>query len=198
VLGTVRVSFEAKTNYDRNSFLQTGQATEAFKNSVVPKEFFWSYMYMSSPMANLQNNIDHNQGSKISIASVGYLINDELLPDFLSKRINRILNREPVKEKLIPEPFNVSTIYSRAFSYCGWVGVFIILIYILLFPLVYFILLKNDSRYFPTAVAIITTVYLFMFFDNTFRFSGLILQLFYPIAFNFLEKRKFARSLSNY
>jgi len=54
VLGTLRQSRAAHTGYDNTLILKSGKASEAFTHSPIPNEFFWAYVYMASPLANLQ------------------------------------------------------------------------------------------------------------------------------------------------
>ena len=188
MMGSLRVSFEAKHKYDSNIFLETGQASISFRKSIVPNEFFWSYIYLSSPVANLQQNINTFQVPSLSVSRMAQFVNNEMLFDFISKRVNRIFGIERERENTLPgKPFNVSTVYSRSFSYLGWMGMFIIATFIAILPLIYVKLLPVN-RYCLAGIAILNTTYLFLFFDNTIRFSGLGLQLVYPFVLPMVEK----------
>ncbi len=188
VTGTVRVSFEAKTDYDRNSFLDNGRATTQFRNSSIPKEFFWPYIYISSPVANLQVNINTYPVQPITIQRVLLYINNEWLFESLSKRINRIVGVEREKENIIKDPFNASTVYCRSFSYLGWIGIIAMGMFVLVLPYVY-IKLTISNPYQTISVAILCTIYLLLAFDNTIRFMGLGFQLVYPLVFPLVENR---------
>ena len=188
VLGNMRESAEAKRSYDPDLFMEVGQPTDRFNNSIIPKEFFWSYIYISSPLANLQTNIQSPQ-PLLSKNVIWQHINNEMLFDFISKRVNKICGWERVKEKTIPGPFNVSTVYSRSFSYQGWWGLALMAVFVSVFPWVYFWLLPRNP-YSLTGAAILSTMYLFLVYDNTIRFTGLGLQLVYPFVFPlFLQVR---------
>jgi len=186
ILGNVRESFEAKSKYNPALFLETGGATDQFRSSWVPKEFFWGYIYISSPLANLQTNINTRHVS--DKPSVLYQhVNNEIAFDFISKRINRLLGWEREGENTITGPFNVSTVYSRSFSYQGWIGIFIMAAFVLVFPWFYCWLLPQGS-FTLTGIAILNTMYLFLVYDNTIRFTGLGFQLIYPVILPFCEK----------
>lgn len=188
VFGNLRVSREAKSNYDNSIFLNTGQATQNFRESIVPNEFFWSYIYASSSLANLQQNINHAD-RHVSWAWFGKMVNNEMLFDFISKRINTVFNIPHPGEHTIEGPFNVSTIYSKAFSHLSWIGMAIMSAYLLLIPFLYYKLL-SPSPFLRTGLAILTTMFLFTAYDNTISFTGLSFQLIYPILFSWLEDRK--------
>jgi hypothetical protein len=188
VAGTMRVSFEARSKYDCNLFLESAGATQSFRQSPVPKEFYWSYFYISSPVANLQLNVSSFNVPSITIARILEYINNELFFESASKRINKLFGVEREKEHLIREQFNVSTVYSRSYSYLGWIGLIAMATTILLIPLFYRWLLRN-SPYALEGIAILCTAFLFMSYDNTVRLMATGFQLVYPIIYPMVEKK---------
>ena len=182
MLGTIRESAESKTSYDSNIFLEIGRANEGFRNSPVPKEFFWGYMYIASPLANLQTNInaDRVELSENSNPTLQH-INNEVLFDFISKRVNKIMGWERLKDKTIPGPFNVSTVYSKSYSYQGWLGLIVMAMLIAAIPWLFLWLLPSNP-YALTGISILCTMYLFLGFDNMIRFTGISFQLIYPFV----------------
>ncbi len=63
VLGNYRMVKSSSNEY----FMEVAEATDSFRNSRIPKEYFWSYIYISSPLANLQNNINENRPEQIRV-----------------------------------------------------------------------------------------------------------------------------------
>ena len=188
MLGSLRVSFEARKPYDPGMFLDIGDATRNFRESDIPKEFFWGYIYLSSPVANLQHNIATYPVPPFSMSRMLQHINNEMIFDFISKRINRLAGVDRATENIIPErPFNVSTVYSRSFSYQGWAGMMMMGLFILIIPVLYIRFLPSN-RYALTGLAILNTMYLFLFYDNTIRFTGLGFQLVYPFMLPLAER----------
>ena len=185
MLGSLRGTRLAGEPYSNKDFLVTGGANESFRKSVIPSEFFWSYIYVTSPIANLQTNIDTYPVRSFSARTIAEMINNEIVMDFISKRVNRLVNIEREKENTIPGPFNVSTVYSRSFSYAGWPGMIIMALIILLIPLVYIKILPVTSPFFLAGFAILCTMFLFLPFDNTIRFTGLSFQLVYPVLLHY-------------
>ena len=184
----MRVSFEAKKTYDSSLFLDIGEASEAFRDSAVPNEFFWAYIYLSSPLANLQQNINTFQVPAFSLGHLCQHINNEMLFDFISKRLNTAFGVDRMVENTIPgKPFNVSTVYSRSFSYQGWIGMCMMGAFVLVLPWIYIKILP-ENRYYLSGLAILNTMYLFLFYDNMIRFTGLGFQLVYPFAMPLAEK----------
>jgi hypothetical protein len=187
VIGTIRVSFESKQNYDQNLFLETGSATTSFRNSNIPKEFLWPYIYVSSPVANLQTNINSYPVKPITIGRVLEFINNEWFVESLSKRLNQLAGVQREPEHTIRQQFNVSTVYSRSYSYLGWWGILATGTMLLLFPLFYLKMIPYDYR--TLATAMLCTIYLFLCYDNTIRLMALGFQLFFPVLFPFVERK---------
>lgn len=189
VLGSLRVSREAKEPYNNENFMATGKATESFRKSWVPKEYFWTYIYVSSSLANLQHNINERPKPTVSASSIAWTAIDECLPDFITKRIYALRGADPPTEYHIGYTFTVSTVYSRAYSHSNWAGMIVMAVFILVFPWLFMMVIKPKSDFFITGWAILCTMYFFMSYDNTFRFTGLSFQLAYPIAFALFEKQ---------
>jgi len=103
LLGTIRISFESKEKYNSSTFLTIGQASGSFRNSHLPNEFFWGYIYLSSPLANLQQNINTFSVPPASVSRTFQHIYNEMSFDFISKRINRVLGVERAAENNLPE-----------------------------------------------------------------------------------------------
>lgn len=179
-MGSKRVSFENGKSYDPELFLSIGEASLEFRNSPVPPEFFWSYVYLSSPLANFQQNLNTYPVPKARTGLWARMINNEMLPDFISKRINTLFSTGRSDEHTIPgKPFNVSTVYSRSYCYLGWTGLIVMGVFVACVPLLYARWLPDNSYAFA-GLAILNTMYFFLFYDNTIRFTGLSLQLAYP------------------
>ncbi len=185
VLGSLRVTNESRKGYSNEEFLDTGKASAAFRNSIIPSEFFWSYIYSTSPIANLQNNVNVYQPQPTTSYSILHWLNNEVLFDFISKRINSFTGSVREGENTIPGPFNASTVYSRSFSYLGWPGLILMSIVIILMPIIFLKILPASSPFFSTGLVIVNTIFLFMVFDNTLRFTGLSFQLAYPVLLHY-------------
>jgi hypothetical protein len=187
VLGSLRVSRIAGQPYNNENFMAIGNATETFRSSAIPKEFFWSYIYISSPLANLQQNINLDPSEEVTPRRITEMINSEILPDFVSKRTNAVFNLHTPVDSRIPGPFNVSTVYSRSYSYAGWTGMCIMAAFLAGFPIIFSLLVPPDSRFFLSGWCLLCTMYFFSMYDNTFRFTGLSFQLFFPIVLHWLD-----------
>ena len=188
VLGSLRISREAHQSYNNENFMDTGKASTSFRQSFIPKEYFWTYIYVSSSLANLQYNIERNPNPKFTPSRLFWAGVYECFPDFITKRIHALRGTGPPKEYRIAFSFNVSTIYSRSYSYSRWPGIILIAVFIILLPWLFLKILDRQSDFFITGWAILCTMYFFMSYDNTIRFTGLSFQLVYPLLFGYWEK----------
>lgn len=133
--------------------LEVGRASDKFLNSSIPTEFFWPYLYISSPLSNLQLNITNRTATD----APGLYMELELLPDFVSKRL--------VPEEVVPatlpllvvEQLNVSTMYARPFLLMGWLGVFLSFIYFVLI-VVFCLTVLRGSKYFVATASILSSL----------------------------------------
>lgn len=182
-LGNIRTEQTYQTSEDESIILRIGQATQSFKNSSIPSEFFWAYIYASSPLANLQATVNRvsSSNTQISIADVIGFVNNEILPDFISKRINEISGNAKVSSTLIDSQLTVSTVYAGSCAQLHWVGMMLMALVIFSFPTIYTSRLKKQNQFALTGLAMLNSLYLFLIFDNMFAFSGLSVQLVYPL-----------------
>ena len=181
MLGTLRTAHQSGTPYTNDGFLQTGGASNAFRNSGIPPEFFWTYIYTTSPLANLQQNVALNDPAPVSLPAIARWLSNEIFFDFISKRINHLTGHVRPEQKMIPGPFNAGTVYSGSYSYLGWAGLIFMASFILTVPIILVKILPTTSPFFLTALALLNTMFLFMIFENTVRFTGLSFQLVYPL-----------------
>jgi hypothetical protein len=195
VAGNVRVNNSYQTNtslFSNDLFMQIGGATTEFKQSLIPKEYFWGYIYLASPLANLQETINEYEFKEdINIPDSLKLTITQMLPDFISKRIVSLYDFEIPNGKQITQELNVSTAFTQPFVILGWVGIVLFTLFIFTFAFFYILLLKKlNSEFFVIGVAIINTMFLFNTFTNMFSFTGLSFQLVYPLLFTILGKRQ--------
>ena len=186
-MGTMRVSREIKRPYDRSLVYEVGNATPSFQKSIIPSEFFWGYLYITSPLANLQYNIVNTQ-PKLNFENFFLLLNNEVLPDAISKRITAQFNLPKKQNHQIAENLNASTVFSGSFTYWGWAGVLLIFSFLLAIPFLFRFLGLAESPLLITFLAMVNTLYLFLIFDNMISFTGFSFQLVYPVLLSWLNK----------
>lgn len=163
-------------------------ASDTFMESSIPKEYYWTYLYGASPLANFQYNVNSTKEVDFNLFD---LVLFELTPDVISKRIAYTFDRQPPDPYKIREWLTVGTVYSRAYSFAKWLGPILIFIYTTFVIIITIGLVPKRNSYHVSTVAILSTLIFMNTFSNMFIFSGLILQLGYCILFSFIGNKKF-------
>ena len=187
VLGNIRTDI----NNVENVILEIGGASDDFKNSPIPKEFFWGYIYVASPIGNCDYAIKQTPSVIPKITDVRDFMIFELLPELLSKRIANILQIERQYNPLVIDSLNVSTIYARPYMYLGWWGIVFMFIYIMTFITLVLSVIPKGSPYYVTSIVIIDIIIVQSIFDNMLTFMGVIpmIILVTILSFKFFIRR---------
>ncbi|MGP6148698.1 O-antigen polymerase [Priestia flexa] len=167
--------------------LNIGYADESFITSKIPNEYFWGYLYVTSPLANLQATIDDKSQLHTSYRFTEFFTS-EILYDFISKRINALYEIDREKMVQVAPSLTVGTFYARSYVYMSWFGPILMYLFMSIVIYVYIRIVNANSKYFVTGLSILNTLILLNSFENMFSFSGLSFQLVYPIIFTMLKK----------
>lgn len=192
IFGNIRVNNSYKRlqdPFDNTVIFMVGGANDNFiEKKLIPKPYFWSYIYIASPLANFQETVNDFQVSDSSFLSFPKFVTNQLLPDFIGKRINSMYGWEKPTFAQISEELNVGTIYASGYAQLGWFGVIFIFLYLIVFSIIYiYIISKLNSAFFLTGLAILSTIFVFSGFSNMLTFSGLSFQLVYPLFFSIIK-----------
>lgn len=169
VLGNIRTDISDT----KNLILEFGQATDEFKNSPIPKEFFWSYIYISSPLATAQNTANYYEGKELKDDAITKFILFELTPEIISKRI-KPTGFEADPPKLIAPMFTVGSVYARSHTSIGWAGPITLYLFFIFFIIVTIGFIPKKSDFYILGIVAVCLVTIFNLFDNMFIFMGLI------------------------
>ena len=180
---------DRNAGYSSNYIFDIGKANVEFKNSIIPDEFFWTYLYISSPLANFQNTVNENKVF-FEYNNLPKMMIMEILPDYLSKRIAPFFNLQKEKATLISPFLTASSYYTGSYIYIGWIGPIILYLFLNFYILLYFVLLRTYKTFAIIGTALLTTIVYLNIFDNMIIFAGLSFQLFYPIIFSLKSCRK--------
>lgn len=168
---------------------EQSKATEKFMESSIPKEFYWTYLYVASPLANFQNTV--NRTKKVEKDFVGFIFYENL-PQIISKNFGSTFNipqRDLVR--LIPW-LTVGTTYAKSISYLGWLGPYLLFILnLLVYLLIIMFMVPKRSNYHITTISILSVIILLNIFANMLVVTGISFQLAYCIIFAFFERKKF-------
>ena len=152
--------------------------------SFLPKEFFWSYVYIVSPLSNLNENvINIRYGDNV------YYFIMEFIPEIIR---NNLFSSYVKQSVLLPvTSLNASTSYVRVYNYFGYIGLYIMYFVQMLICLFTLILTyKNQRKYFNVVCNIVTYFLIFSFFENTIVYSTTALLIMYCILCNIKIKKR--------
>jgi hypothetical protein len=162
--------------------LAIGKPSDKFVNSDVPTELFWTYLYTSAPLANLQLNITDRTAA--DSPALYFIL--EFLPDFVSKRFLSEAEVAASVPLLNSDQLNVSTMYGSSFLLMGWLGAFLTFLYFVIVSTTCLFVLRR-SKYFVATLGILTAIAFLDIFDNMFIYAGGILPVFVGLLLNFFE-----------
>jgi hypothetical protein len=169
-----------------NTFVpKISRASTNFLQSKVPNEYFWGYAYIASPLANFQHNVNTNVPDP-SFSDFLYFVKNDLVFDFIS---NRIPYTYTIKINQVLRHFNVSTEFTSPYCSIGWLGPIILFLFGSIIAFFYLMFLPCNSRFYISALSILLTIFVFNTFANMWTFSGLSLQLVYPVLGSMLRKK---------
>lgn len=184
VLGNYRSVVAFGGEYSNDFILSVGQASNNFKNSIIPGEFFWSYLYISSPLANFQHTIDMNNPDidyLLSLRDVISALGDSVVPDFLSKRLMPWIGYDNVQTELLVDNLTVCTMYNQAYLFGGYIGCILQFLFLVLFFFLIKILCRKNTDLQIISNAVLVVMGAFSIFNNMLVFSGWIGQLLFLI-----------------
>jgi len=178
---------ESVTNkFSSDYILSVGGASEGFKGSFIPKPFFWAYLYISSPLANLQKNVSE-YAPELNADNLRKFVTVEIVPDFIAKRISSTYEKDIYKRvELIKPELVVGTMYMGSYYFLGWAGIILIYLYMTIFSYLYLKLLKKNKIYYVVGVASLCNIIALNTFSNMMSFSGMLFQLVYPLILPYI------------
>jgi hypothetical protein len=170
----------------------TGQPTAASRESGIPRTFFWTYLYTTGPLANLQLSVDKIQSNNGAVAE--FMVS-ELVPDTFSRRLMPYVNSRITsnqghfiardmlyswQQPQIGHGLNISTIFGRSYGYFGWTGPAIMFAVLSTFIAVYLLVIWRSPFRVP-CLALLNTLVVFCLFNNMIVSAAIIPQLVWPL-----------------
>lgn len=177
---------------DSSMITTLGKMSDSYPNWL-PKEYFWSYLYLVSPLVNLNANVM----LPLRVNLFNYLM--EFIPELI--RNNLFVSFHKISIYLPVTSLNASTAYSRSYIFEGFFGM--LLMYGVQITLCIIVLLttyNRNRRYFIVSCNVVLYFLVFSFFDNTIVYSTSALMLIFSLfsSVNFVIKRKNNNFYRNY
>ncbi|MEH8230666.1 O-antigen polymerase [Aeromonas veronii] len=162
--------------------LGVGKATDTFKESIIPSEFFYGYLYVSTPV----QIFDLNRTS-LNMPLSDYLLSS-IVPDFLSKRLGFVNKVEMINVG----GFNVGGPFLLPYAYFGMAGISMLLMYFFILNILVYLSIKRGNKRSLISLSVLWSIALLLSFDNLLNSSGYILQLFYGLLFTSVLSVKYS------
>jgi hypothetical protein len=182
---------QSSYEYDNEIILKIASASTSFTDNIIPNEFYWTYLYIASPISNLQFNINRPHFEPYKFDDFMSIIVNETWYETVGKRLGELFPSIKRKDpELVIANLNVATTFTRSYNSLGYLGLFVLLAHMLFMPIIYLKIMGLNSQYLPTAIAIMCSIYFFSIFDNMFSFVGTGPQLLFPLIFEYLGRLK--------
>lgn len=178
LLGNIRTAADVSAD---DVFLAIGDARDSFRQSVIPKSFFWGFIYISSPIANLQLSMDTKDKPASANSGAGNFLVHEYLWDAISKKYDKAYGTEPINFAQINDAFNVGSIFARPYMYAGLAGMVLMFLFVWLVSLLYSLLLDANSPYYVTYLCFFNALIVLCVFDNMLTFTPFSIVLLFPV-----------------
>jgi hypothetical protein len=182
VSGDIRTSNQVGIFDDSSSeiIMQMGGASQKFRDSIIPKPYYWVYLYSTSSLANFQSITETYNNQEVNINTFAEFINSEILYSMISERINVLYNKNRVPLSLNSPALTVSSVYGRSYYYLGWLGPLLMFQFILVLSVIYHIYVKKMREYFLICLSILNTLIFMNVFSNMIVWTTLSIQLLFP------------------
>ncbi len=148
----------------------------------LPRQFMWGYIYIVSPMANLNHNVLLGTARSDLL---GYL--STFLPDFISRRL--FPQTVGVQAAIIREELNATAGFDRAYLFGGVVGMYGMYAYLAVGLLLAIWAVRRSPLYRVPTLAICASIAVFLFFAHTISYSAISFPIVYPLLLSLFRIR---------
>lgn len=160
-----------------DAILRVGQATPAFYELNIPSEFFWSYIYITTPFSNLQYQASNITSNLEPFNAFKY----HVMIDWLQKRTFD----NPFQSQLLQDELNVSTMYGDVLQSSGYGGALIVFLWFSCVNILSIFLC--NPRYRLVMISILSAISILCCFSNVITFSAYGMLPFYLVIFSWVR-----------
>lgn len=168
-------------SWNDNSYIERLGRYKSFPD-FIPKQFMWTYSYLTTPLANLNNNVARDDGEKDFNVLIG-----ELLPNAVSKRAS--YDSVSVDMYLERSYFNAVTGWCKMFIGAGYFGMYVLAMVMFLLGIYGVKTKSKDIEGRMIYIAIMGVVFCFMFFYNTLNYVAISLPMWVSFCVLYFSKQ---------
>ncbi|MCE5344885.1 MAG: hypothetical protein LLG13_01185 [Bacteroidales bacterium] len=175
-----------RSNLIKSFVLNDLGASETFKNLGISHNHYMTYLYIASPLANLQKNIDNGDGffNKREYENFFFY---SLLPESFTMRLEKPLHLSPPVCSLITPELIAGSFLMVSFHTIGWGGMISMVVFLFAFILLCLAIIRRWTIFSVTTFCILSTAVSLLIFANFLNRLDVILMLFiYPVLFHLI------------
>lgn len=177
-----------RSNLDRSFVINDLRASSSFEILEISHNHYMTYLYICSPLANLQKNIDGSKGF-LNNNDIKDFVFYSLIPPSLTRRVEGLFYLSPPNCGLISPYLIVGSYYMIGFKTLGWLGMIILAIGLIFYIVAVVLLIPRKSPFYMITIVLLSTTISMLIFDNMLIRLDVILMVFgYPYIFYKLQK----------
>ena len=179
----------ARSNLNKSYIINELGASDEFANSGLNQNHYLTYLYISSPLATLQKNINEGKGlfNRRDLKSFVFYC---LVPTSITLRLEKHLNLSPPECSLIHPHLIAGSFLVVGYYTLGWFGMSAMIVFLVLFILINFLIVRRFELFGVTTFTLLVTTVTLLTFANFLNRLDVILMLFvYPVIFCYIYNR---------
>jgi len=177
-----------RSSFSKEYVLTDLYASSRFNDLNLSHNFYITYLYISSPLANLQKNL--NEIEQMPTRDFKDFLFYSIFPLSISKRVEKPMNMSPPEYNLIIPSLTAGTYFMNSCFTFGWTGMVLMEIFLIIYIIGVLSIIPHNSPFYIITFTLITTMASLLIFDNFLIRMDVILILFiYPLIFHHLNLR---------
>ena len=173
-----------RSNLTKSYVINELEASDNFKKTGFNYNNYLTYLYISSPLANLQKNINESNGIFNKKEYLDFFLYN-LVPQSITIRLEKLLDLSSPECYLIHPHLIVGTFLMISFYTLGWVGMISMLVFLLFFIILSLTIIRKWNIFgISTFCLLSTTVCLLIFSNFLNRLDVILMLLVYPVLFH--------------
>jgi hypothetical protein len=176
-----------RSSLKKSFVLEDLGASESFKSRGISYNHYMTYLYLASPIANLQENVD--KSVIIKEKSFKDFLFYSIIPESITMRLEKSFNLKQPECHLISPNLLAGTMYMVSFNRFQWSGMAMLFLYLSGFILLCLYILAKWNSFSLETYSILCAMVCLLIFSNFLNRLDVLLMLFvYPVFFHMIFK----------
>jgi oligosaccharide repeat unit polymerase len=173
-----------RSKLDKDYILNDLGASSSFSGSGLSHNHYMTYVYETSPLANLQKNIDEGKGF-LNNGNIQEFVFYSIMPQSVTLRLEKLIPLKSPVSLLVHPHLIVGTFFMIAFHSLGWAGMILMLLYLLLYIGFCSAIITRWHTFRISTYCILSTMVFLLIFSNFLnRLDVILILLIYPVLFH--------------